>query len=64
MSSGQMVLSAANVAIADDDADIGVARFYAHDPFGNRLEFVAVKDEGFTTRLSGNGAVASDDENS
>jgi len=39
--------------MADDDADIGVARFYAHDPFGNRLEFVSVKDEGFTTRLTG-----------
>ena len=47
------VLRAGDVEMADDDADIGVARFYAHDPFGNRLEFVSVKDEGFTTRLTG-----------
>jgi len=48
----RVALQAANVAVADDDADIGVARFYAHDPFGNRVEFVAANDEGFTTRRS------------
>jgi catechol 2,3-dioxygenase-like lactoylglutathione lyase family enzyme len=45
-------LEAASVALVTDDADIGVARFYAHDPFGNRIEFVSLKDEGFTTRFS------------
>ena len=29
-----------NVEIIEDDSSIGVARFYLHDPFGNRLEFV------------------------
>ncbi|MEX1169333.1 MAG: VOC family protein [Chloroflexota bacterium] len=46
-------LLAAGVAVTDDDADIGVARFYAADPFGNRLEFVAEDDRGFTTGFAG-----------
>jgi catechol 2,3-dioxygenase-like lactoylglutathione lyase family enzyme len=32
-------LAAAGVAIRDDDALPGAVRFYADDPFGNRLEF-------------------------
>lgn len=32
-------LTAAGVACAWDDVDIGVKRFYAEDPWGNRLEF-------------------------
>lgn len=43
-------LEAAGVVVADDEVDIGVARFYANDPFGNRVEFVASADAGFTTR--------------
>jgi catechol 2,3-dioxygenase-like lactoylglutathione lyase family enzyme len=34
-------LSAAGVAVRDDDALPGARRFYADDPFGNRLEFRA-----------------------
>ena len=34
----------------DDDADIGVRRFYAFDPFGNRLELVDSGDAGFSVR--------------
>ena len=34
--------------VTDDDAIPGVRRFYASDPFGNRLEFVAEPDRGFT----------------
>jgi catechol 2,3-dioxygenase-like lactoylglutathione lyase family enzyme len=30
------------VAVRDDDASPGVRRFYADDPWGNRLEFVGV----------------------
>lgn len=35
-------LSSKQVHIIDDDArtDEGVKRFYVHDPFGNRLEFL------------------------
>jgi len=28
------------VTTLEDDRDIGVRRFYAYDPFGNRLELV------------------------
>ena len=40
----------ARVKVAEDPADIGVRRFHAFDPFGNRLEFVDARDGGFTTR--------------
>jgi catechol 2,3-dioxygenase-like lactoylglutathione lyase family enzyme len=43
-------LEGASVEIRDDPADIGVRRFHAFDPFGNRLELVDVLDGGFTTR--------------
>jgi hypothetical protein len=43
-------LQGAGVEIRDDPADIGVRRFHAFDPFGNRLEFVDARDGGFTTR--------------
>ena len=42
-------LEAASVEVRDDDADIGVRRFYAFDPFGNRLELVDARDAGFST---------------
>lgn len=41
-------LEAAGATTADDDASIGVRRFYAFDPFGNRLELVDRRDAGFT----------------
>jgi catechol 2,3-dioxygenase-like lactoylglutathione lyase family enzyme len=34
-------LDEAGVETRDDDAIPGLRRFYAHDPWGNRLEFVA-----------------------
>lgn len=43
-------LDAAGVPITQDDAAIGVHRFYALDPFGNRLEFIEHADRGFTDR--------------
>ena len=33
-----------------DDRDIGVRRFYAFDPFGNRLELIDHRDQGFSAR--------------
>lgn len=33
-------LNAAGYATQDDDLFIGYNRFYAHDPFGNRIEFL------------------------
>lgn len=41
-------LGAVGVDVFDDDSIDGVRRFYASDPFGNRLEFVAESDRGFT----------------
>jgi catechol 2,3-dioxygenase-like lactoylglutathione lyase family enzyme len=43
-------LEEAGVATRDDDTDLGVARCYAEDPFGNRLELVDAADAGFTER--------------
>ncbi|HET9851272.1 MAG TPA: VOC family protein [Candidatus Limnocylindrales bacterium] len=40
----------ADVETRDDDAPIGVRRFYAFDPFGNRLELVDAADAAFTDR--------------
>lgn len=42
------VLDAAGVTTRDDDATIGVRRFYADDPFGNRLELIDLRDGGFS----------------
>lgn len=36
-------LAAAGHPVAWDEALAGVRRFYAHDPFGNRLEFLAAE---------------------
>jgi catechol 2,3-dioxygenase-like lactoylglutathione lyase family enzyme len=44
------VLEAAGTTIVDDDSSLGVRRFHAFDPFGNRLELVDRRDAGFTTR--------------
>ncbi|HUF06362.1 MAG TPA: glyoxalase [Candidatus Binatia bacterium] len=43
-------LVSSRVVIEDDDSLPGVRRFYAADPFGNRLEFVEDADGGFTER--------------
>ena len=43
-------LDAAGTTTVDDDAPIGVRRFYAFDPFGNRLELVDRRDAGFSER--------------
>jgi hypothetical protein len=32
----------------EDRANLGVARFYTTDPFGNRIELVDASDAGFT----------------
>jgi catechol 2,3-dioxygenase-like lactoylglutathione lyase family enzyme len=43
-------LDAAGGPTLDDDAPIGVRRFYTFDPFGNRLELVDQRDAGFSER--------------
>jgi catechol 2,3-dioxygenase-like lactoylglutathione lyase family enzyme len=41
-------LTSSRVAVEDDDSLPGVRRFYAADPFGNRIEFIEEADGGFT----------------
>jgi catechol 2,3-dioxygenase-like lactoylglutathione lyase family enzyme len=41
-------LEEAGIVTLDDSRAIGVRRFYAIDPFGNRLELVEAVDAGFT----------------
>lgn len=53
IATARSALRGAGVAVSDDDTDIGVARFYAADPFGNRLEFVGEDHRGFTTAFAG-----------
>ena len=36
-------LQAAGVSVRDDEEVEGAARFFAQDPWGNRLEFVATR---------------------
>lgn len=43
-------LTAAGVAIQDDDSGLPVARFYVRDPFGNGIELVDAADAGFSAR--------------
>lgn len=43
-------LASAGVDVVDDGSLPGVRRFYAADPFGNRLEFIEDADGGFTER--------------
>jgi catechol 2,3-dioxygenase-like lactoylglutathione lyase family enzyme len=41
-------LGAAGVPIEEDDSDLPVRRCYIRDPFGNRIELVDRRDEGFS----------------
>ena len=41
-------LDDAGVVTRDDSTSIDLRRFYADDPFGNRLELVDARDTGFT----------------
>ena len=50
LDAARAALEAAGIAIREDDVAIGVRRFYAADPFGNRLELIDVRDAGFTER--------------
>ena len=43
------LLVAAGIEIAEDES-IDVRRFYAFDPFGNRLELIDQRDQGFSAR--------------
>ena len=44
LESAKELLADHGVQISEDDFEIGFRRFYADDPFGNRLEFVAADE--------------------
>jgi catechol 2,3-dioxygenase-like lactoylglutathione lyase family enzyme len=50
LAAARLALITAGVAIVEDDSDLGVARCYTADPFGNRIELVDASDAGFTGR--------------
>lgn len=41
-------LAAAGIAVDEDESGMTVRRCYVHDPFGNRIELVDVRDAGFS----------------
>ena len=43
------MLVATGAPVVEDDSNLGVARCYTADPFGNRIELVDASDAGFTT---------------
>jgi catechol 2,3-dioxygenase-like lactoylglutathione lyase family enzyme len=49
LSAARQALENAGVAVVPDETVPGVRRFYAADPFGNRIEFIQNGD-GFTQR--------------
>ena len=50
LAEARMALASAGVTIVEDDANLGIARCYTADPFGNRVELVDASDAGFTGR--------------
>ena len=48
LSAAREALEAAGVPIDEDDSDLPVRRCYIRDPFGNRIELVDRRDEGFS----------------
>lgn len=48
LAAARSVLTAAGAPVVEDDANLGVARCYTSDPFGNRIELVDAADAGFT----------------
>jgi catechol 2,3-dioxygenase-like lactoylglutathione lyase family enzyme len=50
LAAARLALVAAGASIVEDDSNLGVARCYTADPFGNRIELVDASDAGFTGR--------------
>ena len=48
LAAARQTLAKAGVPVIEDESDLGVARCYTADPFGNRIELVDVADAGFT----------------
>jgi catechol 2,3-dioxygenase-like lactoylglutathione lyase family enzyme len=50
LGAARKALTAAGVAIEDDDSGLPVQRCYVRDPFGNRIELDDAHDAGFSAR--------------
>ena len=48
LAAARAALAAAGAPIVEDHANLGIARCYTADPFGNRVELVDASDAGFT----------------
>jgi catechol 2,3-dioxygenase-like lactoylglutathione lyase family enzyme len=48
LAAARRLLAAAGAPIVEDHANLGIARCYTADPFGNRIELVDASDAGFT----------------
>jgi catechol 2,3-dioxygenase-like lactoylglutathione lyase family enzyme len=48
LAAARAALVATGAPVVEDDANLGVARCYTADPFGNRIELVDATDAGFT----------------
>jgi len=48
LAAAREALLEAGAPVVEDDANLGVARCYTADPFGNRIELVDAADAGFT----------------
>jgi catechol 2,3-dioxygenase-like lactoylglutathione lyase family enzyme len=48
LAAAREALIAGGATIVEDEANLGVARCYTADPFGNRIELVDAADAGFT----------------
>ena len=50
LAAARTALARAGVQVTEDAAGLPVARCYVHDPFGNRIELIDIRDAGFTLR--------------
>ena len=48
LAAAREALTAADIAIEEDDSALPVSRCYIRDPFGNRIELVDSPDAGFS----------------
>lgn len=48
LAAARAALVAIGAPVVEDEANLGVARCYTADPFGNRIELVDATDAGFT----------------
>ena len=50
LAGARAVLARAGVQVTEDAGGPPLARCYVHDPFGNRIELIDIRDAGFSLR--------------